>query len=168
MGKRAMALGLVMAAVLALGACGDNTKRLTATELTTKGNAICLTFSSEVKKIADTFPASVDFTPAQKQDFYHKLLTPLAKAISDFKALTPPKKLAKTYDAAMKQIDIDRQTLEGAGGSQEAAQRLYETGVDPFAATGQKLAAAGITACGGEPPAASTSVPAATSTTAAK
>lgn len=151
MQKRAVGLGLVIAALLTMVACGSDKKRLTSAELTTQGNAVCTKLDTEVKALADTFPVTVTFTPAQMQDFYKKILPLVDKAVSGFKSLTPPKDLEDVYDAALTQVGLDRKTLAGATNSPEAAQKLFDVQEDPFTATNQKLAAAGITACGGAP-----------------
>lgn len=171
MGKRALGLGLVVAVSLALAGCGDDGTRLTAQELAAKGNAACTNLDKDVKALADSFPVSLNFTPEQMQDFYRKIVPLVDKAVADFKKLDPPKDLEGAFDSAMEQIDIDKRTLVGATASPEAAKRLFDTGVDPFTATNQKLAAAGITACGGTPAggeSSTTTAPAATTTTAKK
>lgn len=173
MRKRAVGLGLVVLAMLALAGCGGNTKRLTAAQLTAQGNAVCTGFDAKLKAVVESFPPSLDFPPAQMQDFWKKLLPLVDDAIASFKALTPPKDLEVAYRAALDQFGIDRRTLEGGTQSPAAAKNLFDTGVDPFTATNQKLATAGITACGGtpeagsEPGASSTTAPKGTPTTAA-
>jgi len=165
-GKRAVGVGLSVLACMALVACGDGGKdRLTAAELTTKGNAVCTTLDSEVKKLADTFPVSISFTPEQMQEFYSKILPLLDRAVAGFKDLEPPEDLEGAYDSAIDQIEIDRRTLAGATNSPAAAKNLFDTQVDPFTATNQKLAAAGITACGADDGAATSSTTAAETTT---
>lgn len=152
MGKRAVGLGLaLLAGGMSLAACGGDEKRLTAAELTTKGNAVCAKLDADVKKLADTLPVSISFTPDQMQTFYTKILPLLDRAVAGFKKLEPPKDLEDAYDSALDQIQIDRRTLAGATNSPEAAKNLFDTGVDPFTATDQKLRAAGITGCGEEP-----------------
>ena len=173
MRKRAVGLGLALLLCAALGACNDDDggdggggDRLSAAELTAQGDAVCAKLQTEVTALTDSFPVSIDFTPQQMQEYYTKLLPLVDGAITSFKALKPPEDLEGAYEAAMAQIDIDRQTLAGATASPEAARNLFDTGVDPFTATNQKLAAAGITSCGGTPPAGSTTTaPAATTTT---
>ena len=179
MGERAVRLGLAALACMALVACGgDDEERLTATELTAKGNAVCTKLDSDVKALADTLPVSISFTPEQMQDFYSKIVPLLEKAVASFEELDPPEDLADTYQSALDQIEIDRRTLEGATESPEAAKNLFDTQVDPFTATNQKLAAAGITACregsssgtegGGATESPSTSPPESTTTTTAR
>ena len=150
MRNRAVGLGLVVLACVALVACGGDEKdRLTADELTAKGDAVCVTLDNDVKALADTLPVSITFTPEQMQDYYKKIVPLVDKAVASFKALEPPKDLEAAFDSALAQVDIDRKTLVGATGSPAAAKNLFDTRVDPFTATNQKLAAAGITACGG-------------------
>lgn len=147
MGKRAVGLGLVVLACAVLVACGgDGTKRLTAAELTSRGNAVCAKLDTDVKAVADGF-TGITFTPQQMQDFYTKIVRLVDNAVTSFKALEPPKDLEQVYDSALNQVAIDRTTLAGATKSAAAAKNLFDTGVDPFTATNQKLAAAGITAC---------------------
>lgn len=150
MRTRAVGLGLVVLAGIATAACGgSDTKRLTAAELTARGNAVCTTLDGEVKALADSFPASITFTPEQMQDFYKKILPLVDKAVAGFEELEPPADLEPAFDSALEQVKTDRRTLAGATNSPQAAKNLFDTGVDPFTATNQKLAAAGITACGG-------------------
>lgn len=171
MRRRAVGLAMVVLACVALVGCGSDKKRLTAADLTAQGDAVCTTLDGDVKALADTFPVTVNFTPKQMQDFYRKIVPLVDKAVASFKALTPPKDLEKAYQSALTQIGIDRTTLSGATSSEAAAKNLFDTQVDPFTATNQKLAAAGITACGGTPPAgsatSSTSTPAAAASTTA-
>lgn len=150
MGKRAVGLGLAVLAFVALGACGGGgAKRLTAAALTAQGDAVCTTLDSDVKALADKLPVSITFTPEQMQDYFTRILPLIDKAVASFKKLEPPKDLEAAYDSALTQEEIDRKTLEGATKSPAAAKNLFDAQVDPFTATGQKLAAAGITACGG-------------------
>lgn len=153
MGKRAVGIGLVVLVCTALAACGDDGggTRLTAAELTAKGDAVCTKLDDDVKALATTLPVSITFTPDQMKEFYTKLVPLLDQAVTGFKALAPPEDLETAFDSALEQIEIDRRTLVGATSSPEAARNLYDTQVDPFTATNQKLAAAGITACGGTP-----------------
>lgn len=153
MGMRAVGLGLAALAGLALVACGSDDERLTAAELTTRGDAVCKALQVDALALGDSFPVSITFTPEQMQDYYTKLLPLVDKAVAGFKALEPPKDLEGAFDSALTQVAIDRTTLKGATSSPAAAKNLFDTGVDPFTATNQKLAAAGITACGGTPPA---------------
>lgn len=153
MRKRAVGLGLVAVAFVALAACGGGGKdRLTAAQLTAKGDAVCVTLDNDVKALADSLPTSITFPPEQMQAYYKRIVPLIDKAVTSFKALTPPKDLEAAYDSALVQVDIDRKTLVGATSSPAAAKNLFDTRVDPFTATGQKLAAAGITACGGTAP----------------
>lgn len=163
MRKRAVGLGLALLLSVGLGACSDDDDgggggggRLTGAELATKGDAVCTKLEADVQALVDTFPVSADFTNQQMQDFYTKLLPLVDGAEASFKALRPPDDLEEALDAALAQFTIDRQTLAGATASPEAARNLYDTGVDPFTATNQKLAAAGIKACSDSAPAATT------------
>lgn len=150
MRKRAVGLALVVLACVALAACGGDEKdRLTAAQLTAKGDAVCATLDNDVKALADSLPVSITFTPEQMQDYYKKIVPLVDKAVASFRALEPPKDLEAAYDAALVQVDLDRKIFVGATGSPAAAKNLFDTRVDPFTATNQKLAAAGITACGG-------------------
>ncbi|MGI8684324.1 MAG: hypothetical protein ACR2MO_04410 [Acidimicrobiales bacterium] len=153
-GKRAVGLGLVVLACMALVACGNDGdgggERLSAAQLTTKGDAVCEKLDADVKTAADTVETGITFTPEKMQEFYTKLLPVIDDAVEGFKALEPPQDLEDAYDSAIEQIQIDRKTLAGATNSPDAAKKFYDTGVDPFTATGQKLAAAGITACGSD------------------
>ena len=155
MRTRAVGLGLVVAACVALAACGeDDTQRLTAEQLTTQGDAVCVKLDNDVKALADTLPVSITFTPQQMQDYYKQIVPLLDQAVLSFKKLVPPEDLEAAYESALTQVEIDRKTLVGATSSPAAAKNLFDTRVDPFTATGQKLAAAGITACGGTAPSA--------------
>lgn len=154
MGKRAVGLGLVVLACMALVACsndGDGGSgsgdRLTAAELTTKGNAVCARLKKDVLAAADTVETGITFTAEKMQEFNTKLLPVVDRAIAGFQALKPPADLEPALDSAIEQAEIDRKTLAGATTSPEAARNYFDTGVDAFTATGQKLAAAGITAC---------------------
>lgn len=151
MGKRAVGLGLVVLACLALVGCKDDGGggggRLTAAELTTQGNAVCTVVKEEVVKAAETVVTGITFTPEKMQEFYTKLVPVLDKAIAGFKKLNPPSDLEPALDAAIEQAELDQRTLVGASKSQEAAKNFYDVGVDPFIATGQKLLAAGINGC---------------------
>lgn len=153
MGKRAVELGLVVLACLALAGCSDDKggggggDRLTAAELTTQGNAVCTAVKEDVVAAADTVETGITFTPEKMQEFYTKLVPVLDKAIAGFKKLNPPEDLEPALDSAIEQAELDQKTLVGATNSQEAAKNFYDVGVDPFTATGQKLLAAGITGC---------------------
>lgn len=158
MRRRAVGLGLVVLSAVVLAACknGDG-PRLSAAQLTERGDAVCVTLDNDVKALADSLPVSITFTPDQMQDYYTRIVPLVDKAVASFKKLVPPKDLEAAYESALAQVDIDRKTLEGATRSPEAAKNLFDTRVDPFTATGQKLAAAGITACGGTAPSGSSS-----------
>lgn len=154
--QRRVGLGLVVMACVALAGCGGGggggKDRLTAAELTAKGDAVCVTLDNDVKALADSLPTSITFPPEQMQAYYKRIVPLIDKAVKSFKALKPPKDLEGAYESALVQVDIDRKTLVGATSSPAAAKNLFDTRVDPFTATGQKLAAAGITACGGTAP----------------
>lgn len=151
MGKLAVGLGVAMLASMALVACNDDGggggDRLTAAELTTQGNAVCTKLKADVVAAADTVETGITFTADKMQELYTKLVPELDKAIAGFKDLKPPEDLEAALDSAIEQAEIDRKTLVGATASPEAARNFYDIGVDPFTATGQKLAAAGITEC---------------------
>lgn len=158
MRKRAVGLGLALLLSAGVAACSDDDgdgggggggDRLSAAELATQGDAVCAKLDTDVKGLADSFPVSVDFTNEQMQEYYTKILPLIDAAVTGFKALRPPEDLENAFEAALAQADIDRQTLSGGTASPEAARNLFDTQVDPFTATSQKLAAAGITACGG-------------------
>ena len=171
MRKRAVGLGLALLLSVGLGACKDDDGggggggRLSAAELTTQGNAVCATLDAEVKKLLDSFPVSIDFTNEQMQEYYTKVLALVDNAVASFKKLRPPSDLQSSLEAALAQLDIDRKTLAGATASPEAARNLFDTQVDPFTATNQKLATAGITACGAGSTTTTTAPPATSSTT---
>lgn len=177
MRKRAVGLGLAVLLSMGLAACSDDGDggaggngggggdRLSAAELATQGDAVCTKLDNDVKGLADSFPVSVDFTNEQMQEYYMKVLPLVDGAVTSFKALKPPEDLEQAFEAALAQLAIDRQTLEGATASPEAARNLFDTQVDPFTATNQKLAAAGITACGGTATTTTTAAAATSSTT---
>ena len=172
MRKRAVGLCLALLLSAGLAACSDDGDgdggggdRLTAAELATQGDAVCTKLDSDVKGLADSFPVSVDFTNEQMQEYYKKVLPLVDGAVTSFKALKPPEDLEQAFEAALAQLAIDRQTLAGATTSPEAARNLFDTQVDPFTATNQKLAAAGITACGGTPASTTTTAAETTSST---
>jgi len=171
-GKRAVGLGLVVMACMALVACNDDGgggsgDRLTAAELTTKGNAVCAKLKQDVLAAADTVETGITFTAEKMQEFNTKLLPVVDRAIAGFKALKPPADLEPALDSAIEQAEIDRKTLAGATTSPEAARNYFDTGVDAFTATGQKLAAAGITGCRDETATTTTTAAATTGSTAA-
>jgi hypothetical protein len=138
--------GLAMVALVAGGCSGDD-DRLTAAEVSARGDAVCERFQGEVTAVAAEFPQSITFTPQQMQEFWQKLVPKIDAAIEDFEEIEPPKDLEDEMAAAVAQAGKDRETLVAAGESPEAAQALYESQQDPFAATNEKLAAVGITAC---------------------
>lgn len=141
---------VAVAAAVGLAACGGgDDEGLTRAELASRGDAVCRDLDAEVKKAAAEFQDEPQFTPEQMQALYKKLVPLVDDAVEDFKGLDPPEDLEAEYDAALDQIEKDRRTLVGATESQESAQRFYEAQVDPFTATNEKLAAVGITACGG-------------------
>ena len=148
MRKRAVGLGLVLAALAAVAGCGgDDGERLTTAELASRGDAVCNRLDAEVKEVASEFDSTITFTPDQMQQLFQKLVPKVDTAIADFEELTPPENLQAKYDAALAQVREDRKRLVAAGESQEAARALFEGGEDPFAATTTKLADVGITAC---------------------
>lgn len=139
---------LAVAAVLVAGACSedDGGDRLTAAEVSARGDAVCNRFKQEVIAVAAEYQ-SITFTPEQMQEFYGKLVPKVDAAIKDFKEIEPPEDLEAQLDAAVAQAEKDRGTLVEAGDDQEAAQALYNSEQDPFEGTNEKLAAVGITAC---------------------
>lgn len=149
MRKRAVGLGLVlaMAAVGSAGCGGDDGERLTTAELASRGDAVCNRLDAEVKEVASEFDSTITFTPDQMQQLFQKLVPKVDTAIADFEELNPPEDVEAKYEAALAQVQEDRERLVGAGESQEAARALFEAGEDPFAATNAKLADVGITAC---------------------
>ena len=168
--KVAIGAGLAMLA-LGAGACGGGGDSLTAAEVAARGDAVCSRLDGEVKAVAAEFP-QITFTPEQMQELWQKLVPKVDAAIQDFEDLDAPEDLEGKLDEAVEQAKADREKLVTASASPEAAQALFDTGVDPFEATNEKLAAAGITGCsdddattegdadtGGDPEA-TTSVPA--------
>ena len=160
MRTRAVVLALVAVAGLGLSSCSDDddgatgsgdgsAKGLSAKELATRGDAVCTRFAGEVQKLASEFDQTIIFTPDQMQALYTKMVPLVDGAIAEFKSLDPPATLDEKYDAALAQMEVDRQKLVTASESQESAKKLYDDGVDPFQSTNEKLAAAGITACSG-------------------
>ncbi len=155
MRTRSFLVGLVVLACVGMGACSDDDDsdgggtgdRLSAAELATKGNAVCTKLDADVKKLASQFDNTIIFTPPQMLELYKKLLPLVDKAIEDFGDLNPPANLDAKYDDALAQLGQDRKGLADATASEEAAKKLFDTGVDPFTATNEKLAAVGITAC---------------------
>lgn len=141
--------GLAVVAFVA-GACGGDDDRLSAAEVSARGDAVCERFQGEVTAVAAEFPQSITFTPEQMQQFWQRLVPKVDAAIEDFEEIEPPEELEDEMAAAVAQARADRQTLVEAGESQEAAQALYDSQEDPFGATNEKLAAAGITACSGD------------------
>lgn len=163
MRTRAVVLALVAVAGLGLSSCSDDddgdgetggngngpAKGLSAKELATRGDAVCTRFAGEVQKLAAEFDQTIIFTPEQMQTFYTKLVPLVDGAIAEFKALDAPSALDEKYDAAVAQMEVDRQKLVSAAESQDSAKKLYDERVDPFQSTNEKLAATGITACSG-------------------
>lgn len=161
MRTRAVVLALVAVAGLGLASCSDDDddgasgsgngqgKGLSAKELATRGDAVCTRFAGEVQKLASEFDQTIIFTPEQMQTLYTKMVPLVDGAIAEFKALDAPSTLDEKYDAAIAQMEVDRQKLVTASESQESARKLYDGQVDPFQSTNEKLAAAGITACSG-------------------
>lgn len=146
MRKGAVGVVLVCSA-LVVGACGGDDDRLTAAEVTARGNAVCDRFQGEVTAVVAEFPQSITFTPQQMQEFWQALVPKVDAVIEDFEEIEPPEDLQEKLAAAVAQAKEDRKTLAQAGETPEAARALYESQVDPFTATNEKLAAAGITSC---------------------
>lgn len=147
MRKVVIGAGLAMLA-LGVGACGgDDDERLTAAEVSARGDAVCSRLDGEVKAVATEFPNTITFTPEEMQQFWQKLVPKVDAAIEDFEELDGPEDVQGKLDEAVEQAKADREKLVEASGSPEAAKALYDTGVDPFTATNEKLAAAGITGC---------------------
>lgn len=146
MRKVAIGAGLAMLAV-AVGACGGGSESLTAAEVAARGDAVCNRLEGEVRAVAAEFPQTITFTPEQMQELWQKLVPKVDAAIDDFEELDGPEELEGRLDEAVEQARTDRTKLVEASESPEAAKALYDTGVDPFTATNEKLAAAGITAC---------------------
>lgn len=147
---RAVGTGLVVAALVAAGACGGDDgggERLTAEQVASRGDRVCNRFQGEVSAVAAEFPSTITFTPDQMQQLWQKLLPRVDAAIADFEELRPPEELEDELDAAVDQAKQDRRKLADAAESPEAAKALFDAQVDPFAETNQKLAAVGITAC---------------------
>ena len=153
MRKRAVGRGLVLVAVMATAACGGDdgedagAARLTQADLATRGDEVCNRLDAEVKKLASEFAPTITFTPEQMQQLFQKLVPVVDAAIADLRELEPPEDLEAKYDDALRQAAEDRERLVAASQSQESARMLFEGGQDPFTATNEKLAAAGITAC---------------------
>lgn len=146
MRKVVIGAGLAMLA-LGVGACGGDDERLTAAEVSARGDAVCSRLDGEVKAVAAEFPQTITFTPDQMQELWKKLVPKVDAAIEDFEELDAPEELQGKLDEAVEQAKADRAKLIEASGSPEAAKALFDTGEDPFTATNEKLAAAGITAC---------------------
>jgi hypothetical protein len=144
--KVAIGAGLAMLA-LGFGACGGGSESLTAAEVAARGDAVCSRLDGEVKAVAAEFPQTITFTPEQMQELWQKLVPKVDAAIEDFEDLDAPEELEDKLDEAVQQAKADREKLVEAGASPEAAKALFDTGEDPFKATNEKLAAAGITAC---------------------
>jgi hypothetical protein len=143
--KVVIGAGLAMLG-LAVGACGGGGDSLTAAEVAARGDAVCNRLDGEVKAVAAEFP-QITFTPEQMQELWQKLVPKVDAAIEDFEDLDAPGELEGRLDEAVEQARADREKLVRASASPEAAKALFDTGEDPFTATNEKLAAAGITAC---------------------
>lgn len=153
MRKRAFGVGLVLlVAGVGLAACGDDDEDggggLTRAELAARGDTVCRDFELDVQKVAAEFATTPQYTPAQMQEFWTKLVPVVDGAITKFEELDPPKDLETQYQAALDQIQKDREKLVVASKTQEDAERLYQSGQDPFTATNERLSAVGITECG--------------------
>lgn len=150
MGVRERVAGLVLAVLVGAGlaACGGGDDGgLTRAELASRGNTVCKNLDTQVKEAAVEFQGVIDFSPEQMQALYKKYVPLVDKAIADFKALDAPEDLDDEYAAALDQIEKDRQTLVAATESMDSAQRFFDSGVDPFTASSEKLSAVGITGC---------------------
>ncbi|MGH9283764.1 MAG: hypothetical protein ACRD0S_12620 [Acidimicrobiales bacterium] len=156
MRSRALVVALAVVACLGLAACSDDDDggesgggggRLTSTQLAQRGDAVCRALDAEVKDLAETFEDTIIFTGAQMLELYTKMVPLVDKAITSFKGLQPPSDLATRYQEALTQLETDRQSLVAATADEQAARRLYDGGTDPFTASNEKLAVAGITAC---------------------